>query len=188
MEGGKDDIAPVRTVKQINVKLNQVSSLFRTMILVATVSINLIGQWFIKKLTDAASDDNDTDLTDITLMDVVSTDTNETDTSDSLPDLSDCEDCNPVTLEDLISRPGEIIDISDDHPHPFYNNDPDHEDYDHNHEEYNHYEEEHDYHRNLDTSDYDSEDNEAFPSIWHEIAHALMELERVGGLRIRRRH
>ena len=94
MEGGKDDIAPVRTVKQINVKLNQVSSLFQTMILVATVSINLIGQWFIKKLTDAASDDNDTDLTDITLMDVISTDMDETDTSDSLPDLSDCEDCN----------------------------------------------------------------------------------------------
>ena len=143
---------------------------------------------------DAASDDNDTDLTNITLMDVESTDTDETDTSDSLPELSDCEDCNPVTLEDLISRPGEIIDIGEDHPHLFYNHDPDHENHDpdhenynHDHEDYDHYEEEHDYHLNLDTSDYDSEDNEAFPSIWHEIAHALMELERVGGLRLRRR-
>ena len=154
------------------------------MILVATVSINLIGQWFIKKLTDAASDDNDTDLTNITLMDVESTNTDETDTSDSLPDLSDCEDCNPVTLEDLISRPGEIIDIGEDHPHLFHN----HEDYDYNHEEHDHYEEEHDYHHNLDTSDYDSGDNEAFPSIWHELAHAFVELERVGGLRVRPRH
>ena len=154
------------------------------MILVATVSINLIGQWLIKKLTDAASD---TDLTNMTLMDVELTDMDETDTSDGLPDLSDCEDCNPVTLEDLISRPGEIIDIGEDHPHLFYNHDPDHENYDHNHEEYDHYEEEHDYHLNLDTSDYDSEDNEAFPSIWHELVHDLMELERVGGLRLRRR-
>ena len=150
------------------------------MILAATVSINLIGQWLVKKLADAASD---TDLTNMTLMDVELTDMDETDTSDGLPDLSDCEDCNPVTLEDLISRPGEIIDIGEDHPHLFHN----HEDYDYNQEEHDH-EEEHDYHHNLDTSGYDSGDNEAFPSIWHEIAHALMELERVGGLRVRPRH
>ena len=87
------------------------------MIIAATVSINLIGQWLIRKLADAASD---TDLTDMTLMDVELTDMDETDTSDGLPDLSDCEDCNPVILEDLISRPGEIIDISDDPPHLFY--------------------------------------------------------------------
>ena len=157
------------------------------MILVATVTINLIRQWFIKKMTDAASNDKDIDLTNVKLMEVESTDMDETDTSDSLPDLSDCEDCNPVILEDLISGPGEIIDIGDDHPHLFYNHDPDHENYDHNHEEYDHYEEEHDYHLNLDTSDYDSEDNEAFPSIWHELVHDLMELERAGGLRLRRR-
>ena len=131
-------------------------------------------------------------------MDVESTDMDETDASDSLPDLSDCEDCNPVTLEDLISRPGEIIDIGDDHPHLFYDqnhaHDPDHENYDHDHEDYDHYEEEHDYHLNLDTSDYDSEDNgneeihnPEFPSIWHELVHDLMELERAGGLRLRRR-
>ena len=157
------------------------------MILVATVTINLIRQWFTKKMTDAASDDKDIDLTNIKLMDVELTDMEETDTSESLPDLSDCEDCNPVILEDLISRPGEIIDIGDDHPHLFYNHDPDHENYDHDHEDYDHYEEEHDYHLNLDTSDYDSEDNEAFPSIWHELVHDLMELERAGGLRLRRR-
>ena len=161
------------------------------MILVATVTINLIRQWFTKKMTDAASDDKDIDLTNIELIDVELTDMEETDTSEHPPDLCDCEDCNPVILEDLISRPGEIIDIRDDHPHLFYDqnhaHDPDHENYDHDHEDYDHYEEEHDYHLNLDTSDYDSEDNEAFPSIWHELVHDLMELERVGGLRLRRR-
>ena len=161
------------------------------MILVATVTINLIRQWFTKKMTDAASDDKDIDLTNIELIDVELTDMEETDTSESLPDLCDCEDCNPVILEDLISRPGEIIDIRDDPPHLFYDqnhaHDPDHENYDHDHEDYDHYEEEHDYHLNLDTSDYDSEDNGAFPSIWHELVHDLMELERAGGLRLRRR-
>ena len=168
------------------------------MILVATVTINLIRQWFIKKMTDAASDDKDIDLTNIELIDVELTDMEETDTSEHPPDLCDCEDCNPVILEDLISRPGEIIDIRDDHPHLFYDqnhaHDPDHENYDHDHEDYDHYEEEHDYHLNLDTSDYDSEDNgneeihnPEFPSIWHELVHDLMELERAGGLRLRRR-
>ena len=161
------------------------------MFLAAIIMGNLVRQWLTKKMTNAWSDDKDIDLTNIELTNIGLTDIELTDTSEHPPSLCDCESCNPVILEDLISRPGGvIIDISDDPPYPFfdqnydqnYNHDPDHEDYDH--------------YLNFDnpwdgtTSDYNSEDsedeeihNQEFPSIWHELFHDFMELEQNGGLR-----
>ena len=148
------------------------------MLLVAITIGNLVRQWISRKIKDTWTKDKDIELTD------------------SLgpppglrpPCESDCESCNsdegpPVTLEDLTSRPGRvIIDISDDPPYPFYdqiydqNHDPGHDGYDFQFNFYNPWDN--------STSDYDSEEeqeerhNQDFPTIWHELLHGLMEIDR----------
>ena len=148
------------------------------MLLVAITIGNLVRQWISRKIKDTWTKDKDIGLTD---------------TLGPPPDLrppcdSDCESCNsdegpPVILEDLTSRPGRvIIDISDDPPYPFYdqnydqNHDPGHEDYDYHFNFYNPWD--------GSTSDYDSEEedeeihNQDFPTIWHELLHDLREIDR----------
>ena len=177
------------------------------MFLAAIIMGNLVRQWLTKKMTNAWSDDKDIDLTNIELTNIGLTDIELTDTSEHPSSLCDCESCNPVILEDLISRPGEIIiDIGDDPPHLFHARNYDQnydQDYDQNYDQsYDHDpdHEDHDHYLNFDnpwdnpwdgtTSDYDSQDtedkeihNQEFPSIWHELVHDLMELEQIGGLR-----
>ena len=150
---------------------------------------SLVRQWISRKIKDIWTKDIDIEQTD-SLGPPPDTDVEQTDSLGPPPGLrspyeSDCESDEgpPVTLEDLTSRPGRvIIDISDDPPYPFYdqiydqNHDPGHDGYDFQFNFYNPWDN--------STSDYDSEEeqeerhNQDFPTIWHELLHGLMEIDR----------
>ena len=176
------------------------------MIITAIIIGDLLRQWCTTKKTNAELDYEDTDMKDLMLTGLTDVEMTNIEQMDDLPglcacnecefcDCDECDPCNedkddPVILEELTSRQGGvIIDIRDDPPYLFYARD-----YDHDQNEYDQpYDNPFDNPWDNTTSNYDSQDsqdseneeihNPEFPTIWHELMHALVEQEQSRGLR-----
>ena len=155
---------------------------------------DLLRQWCTTKKTKAELDYEDTDMTNLVRVRLTDVELTDIEQIDELPGLCacdecefcDCEECDPCdenkddpVIEELTSRQGGvIIDIGDDPPYLFYVRNYD-QDQDEDDQPYDNL-----FDNPWDNSQ-DSQDseNEEFPTIWHELMHALGEQEQSRGLR-----
>ena len=155
---------------------------------------DLLRQWCTTKKTKAELDYEDTNMTNLVRVRLTDVELTDIEQIDELPGLCacdecefcDCDECDPCdenkddpVIEELTSRQGGvIIDIRDDPPYLFYvrNYDQDQDGHDQPYD--NPFDNPWD-----NSQDSQDSENEEFPTIWHELMHALGEQEQSRGLR-----